>query len=372
MTANYSFFTGNNVINNTGITTTTERPMSPAQEKYYSDLCSQRNIIPVDLTGKSYDEVSLMIKELREFFPASPAQINLIKEKASALNIDVDEEKLSKLTGGREGSASKLIAQLIEKEREVGDTIEPTEAQIQYLVSMFYCVDVCFEDHDIKKRVNLEEGLWRLMTPSEFAEEIKSKMNRKEASAFIDKYRGAHHAWLNTRISLEQERYIRQLEDRLADLYVPQQTPEYDDGKKKPRQYNPIAYEPLSEGHLKMFSRDEASKYIDRLKYELEAKQLYSNFNSQQHDGDLLDFISRSSRETDIEEAQNALFKIFSHIGYETEEVLNSISEKLFLDDTPQEKEIKDFFEHIIEEGSITDYTLQDMLEGTILSEYVA
>lgn len=368
--SNYSFFSGNNVTNNTGTTTTTERPMSPAQEKYYSDLCLQKNVVPVDLTGKSYDEVSIMIKELREFFPASPAQIRLIKEKASALNLNIDESKLKKLTGGREGSASKLIAQLIEKEREIGDTIEPTEAQLKYIVSMFYCVDVDFSEHDIKKRVDLEDGLWRLMTPNEFAKEVSAKMSRKEASAFIDKYRSAHHAWLNTRISVEQEKYIRQLEERLADLYVPKQVPETNDGKRK-YDYNPTAYEPLSEGHLKMFSKEEASKYIDRLKYELEAKELYSNFNDN-HDGDLLDFISRSSSETDIEEAQNALFKIFAHIGYSNEEVLDNISEKLFLHNTPQEEEIKSFFEHIIEEGSIADYTLQDMIEGTILSEYVA
>lgn len=91
--------------------------------------------------------------------------------------VDITNELIKKLTGGKDGSASKLIEQLLDRKRKMGNLLPPTEAQIKFLVDMFLCPDIPFEEFDIKKKRKISDDTYVLMTPAEFAEEVKAKIH---------------------------------------------------------------------------------------------------------------------------------------------------------------------------------------------------
>ena len=222
-------------------------------------------------------------------YPASEPQIQIIKDKIESLSkmgVNINAPDFSKLTGGRTGTASTLIESLIEMERQYNDVLPPSEAQLQFLVSMYLCPDIPFEENfEIKRKLDLGEGMWRKLTPEEFAEEIKSKMKKRDASAFIDAHRGVFHTWKTTRIRPEQFKYIRQLEERMRDLSSPSAIEWCVDEEgnlvqvskakvDKSKDYNPTGYIPLEDMELLMFSVEQASQYIDMLKSEQGRKDL--------------------------------------------------------------------------------------------------
>lgn len=143
------------------------------------------------------------------------------------------------------------------------------------------------------------ESNWRHMTKEEFTDELRKKLTHSTASLILNRYRSAYRDYLNTRLSLGQKNQIREEEKRLASLYVPnsqtdvsldvpfsihdsegkgievQETPfaltSDDDFIIQPlsrHQWNPVAYVPLPENVLSLFSREEADRYIAQLQYE--------------------------------------------------------------------------------------------------------
>lgn len=271
---------------------------TPKMLGYYMDLCQQRKVLPKNTAVMSGDELSNEIEQLRKFYPASDKQKGIIRDLVARLEefgvkpaFPITEEYLNTLTGGQNGTASKLIGVMMEKERSFGDVAAPSESQIEFIASMYLYPDANFEDYNIPLRFELDGEvngvkLWRRPTPSEFAELIKQNMKRKEASQFIDMHRGGFSKWRQTRIRPGQVTYIRELEARLSNTYVPKEvhfafTFEGEIIEQAPTtsardKQSPNGYEPMDEMALLMLSVEDATKHIDQLRYELEAKDLYA------------------------------------------------------------------------------------------------
>lgn len=372
----------------TGVKAKTER-----QIQYYRDLCAQRKVTPKNYILMSYDELAQEIATVKDFYPASDAQIKIIKDKLQSLSEfgqEINAPDFSTLTGGKNGTASSLIEALLKLERQHTDKIGVTEPQIEMLVGMYLCPDVPFEAIGVNRKVLLNPVIsyssdmpydeqfahqtWRKMTPDEFANEIKNKVTKRDASAFIDAHRGIFHTWKTTRIRPEQERYIRQLEDRMADLSSPTvvewsvdingnmvQIIKQDETRKE---YNPRGCEPLDDLSLKMFSVEDASTYIDILKSELNRKELYSygevSDNSMTFEAIRTPSTSEKKRDKEMQQLEDLMFRLEAVAGYENDEIHQTITPYLFEDDVDCEivqenkDKVRDFMKFLIAEQYIT------------------
>jgi len=397
--SNYSFTAFGKNRNNTATAPTapttggTAKPRTDRQVSYYLDLCRQRKVAPKNYIKMNYEELAVEISAVKEFYPASESQIKVIKDKIISLSgfgVEINEPDYSKLTGGREGSASSLIEKLFEMERQYSDKMEVTEPQLEMLVSMYLCPDVPFESLGINRKVILTpitsyssdlpydeqfaHQTWRKMMPDEFAEEVKSKMFKRDASAFIDAYRGVFHTWKTTRIRPEQEKYIRQLEARMADLSSPSVVEWSVDingnmvqimkNTDVVKEYNPRGIEPLDDLSLKMFSVEDASTYIDILKSEQGRKELYTYGEVSDNSMTFEDIRTADTKEKksqhDMAELEDLMFRLEAVAGYENEEIHNTITPYLFEDDVDNEiveenkDKVRDFMKFLVAEDYIT------------------
>ena len=337
------------------------RKPTASQYNFYTDLCKQRNIKILPLENfASFEELDAKIKEIRSFFPASVAQKELVKTKVNnllSMGVNIAMPDVEKLTGGKNGTASKLIESLIELENQHKDKMLPSDAQLQYIVNMFLCPDVEFEEYGINKKINLEDGKWRYMTPEEFVEEIKEKLNRREASKFIDKNKGAFNEWRATRIRPEQQRYIRILEDRIAEKETPVEIKWIinDKGEMEMQKIYDTSEDNtkiwrLTEMQLMQFSVDDASKYIEILTSELSRKEESSSEETPQ--------IEEKKAKEDFEALQELLFHLEAIAGYEVPE-LHELTTSLVTEDYETEEvkkikeEIHNFMVSLIEQDAI-------------------
>lgn len=374
-------------------TTATRKP-TERQIQYYLDLCIQRKVTPVNYIKMSYDEVAELIEELKKFYPASEKQIQMIKDKLESLNnmgVAINAPNYATLTGGREGTASTLIESLINMEKQFSDKMPPTDSQLQFMVSMYLCPDVDFEKFNIQKRVDMGNEQWRKLTPDEFAEEIKAKMCKRDASKFIDDYRGSFHTWKQTRIRPEQMTYIRKLESRMMNL-EPTSAIEWainEDGdlvqvassSKSGQRYNPTGYVPVDEMELLMFSVDEASKYIDILKSEYARKDLYK-FGEQSDESLTFEEIRTAHTKADAEDNElqalnDLMFRLEAVAGYADEELHNAVTSLLLEDDVPSETvanqraKIKEFMLDLIKHDDISFEGVADLCKESKIAQKI-
>lgn len=393
----FSFQTteGNNALdNNKG----TERETSSAQIKFYLDLCTQRNVEPKNYLNMNYNQLDKEIKELKSFYPASQSQKDLIIKKIESLTkagVNIKTPDLTKLTGGRQGSASKLIEKLIQMEKEITITLPPSEYQLKFMVNMFLCPDVGFEEYGIERKipinhlesyssdVNYEEQtanqLWRKPTPEEFAEMIKRKMNKSQASKFIDKYKVEFSKWKESRIKIEQMKYIRTLEERLSNT-TSTNAIEFAvdiDGnieevvtqvKDKAKQWSPEGYTPLEEIELLQFSSVEASKYITILEKDLKRKESNEDNNIEIMFDDNNEKMRNKGEEVynkeQFEKLKDLIFKLEALAGYETglhEKITSLLAEDINSEET--KKEIMDFMNNLIANDCISFDNLLEMVD---------
>lgn len=397
MSTNYSFTNFNQpkaYVEGTEYKDVVKKP-TERQVQYYLDLCVQRRVAPQNYTKMTYDELAKVIEELRKFYPASEAQINIIKDKVASLNAlgkTIIEPNYATLTGGREGSASKLIEMFITMEKELSNSMQPTDKQIEFLVGMYLCPDVPFEKHEVNKTVDLGNGQWRKLTPDEFAEEIKSKMSKAQASKFIDDYRGAFHTWKTTRVRPEQVKYIRDLEARMSNL-TPTTAIEWaidEEGnlvqviKKavdKSKVYAPTAYVAIDELELMMYSVQEASKYIDILKAELENKKLtkYGELSDESQTFEPIRKASNGEKKLadDVKELQDLMFKLEAVAGYADDDLHDSVSELLFNDEVDyetlreQKEKIRLFMLSLVEDGSTSFDGLTELCQKSEVAQSI-
>ena len=263
---------------------------SDARIKFYTDLCVQRHLVPKNHLLMSPNDMTTEINEMKKFYPANDAQLGGIKKRIAQLQqmgvtvADIPDEKLFKLTGGQNGTASQYINFLSKQIKENSDKAPASEEQVATLSEMFLCVTVDFESWGLSRKINLEGGLWRRCTSEEFTAQIREKITHKYASHIIDKYRAIFYNWKRNRASEEQKKLIRNLENRLIETKKPEVVElafdldgniiELDDAKPSRRDTsNPIGYEKIDEDLLGLFSKDTAAAHINRLFADIKRKE---------------------------------------------------------------------------------------------------
>ena len=314
-----------------------EKLASPKQIKYYLDLCESKKVEPRDVSNITSKAISELINEVKLVIKPSQSQIDMLEKLSAETEVIITEELYANLTGGKEGTASKLIEQLIERKRKMGNTLPPTEAQVKFLTDMFLCPDVAFEEFGIQKKRQVADDTYILMTPAEFAEEVKAKIHMSEASAFIDKYRGVFFKWKNSRATLEQIKYIRSLEERLSTKreavvveFAVNETGEVVElTHNKPVSENNL-YNKLSDLELAQMGKESAEKYINILKADLNKSELYSGFEAELNKSDetFEEIRVRSiSDENTLEEMlTDSMYKLSAMLGYEIADSIESLN----------------------------------------------
>jgi len=337
------------------------RPHTQGQRKFYYDLCERKRIKPKDISRYTFEQLNKEIQELREMpDPASEAQINRILELTKeliALGADIKEptdEFLRTLTGGKNGTASSLIQTLYDMRTKLNAVAPPSDEQLKIMVEWYLCPDIPFESLSteevmpleyganepqsmtttisVNRRVDLGNGLWRYMTPEEFAEELRTKLTKRLASKFIDKYRGVFYEWKQTRITKRQMEYIRKLEERMMNMYKPQKVEwAVVDGEyvqvTKPNsrsQYLADGYEPLPDEALVQMSREDATKFIEQLSWELEELKngsLSTNFDENVWN-DAQDYLERNRQALNTKDAKIKEFNKLNDLIYALEKIM--------------------------------------------------
>ncbi len=369
---------------------------------WYLDLAEQKRITPKDLNEFSATTLFDEIQHLRDLpYPASQGQldrinalteeISLIKGKKMKVKYD-----LTTLTGGRDGSASKVIESLIKYRKGLRDIAPATDHQIETVLEWKLCPDIPFEEHNIQFRVYLEDtqidcvetrstgswtykptikmgshvqsfstgeveevmeqvsitskktGLWRVITDTEFAEQIKANFTEQQLNEFISTYRGTFYSWKSARITKSQMGIIRDIERELAQIGTPLSREVAVDFEGNEMDYSTFdsrtrrtvidtAYTPLSEEQLLQMSTEDATRWIGRLSMERDNKALASIGSifdeSQEELADKFkkydDMRTRSGNAYTLSDAQekeyqaldNLIFSLESVVGYANEEV---------------------------------------------------
>lgn len=388
---------------------------SPGQIKFYMDLTTRKRVAPVQMDIQTFESMGKLIEELRLLpDPASPAQLDKIRSlhaEITALYPETKpliEEKLNALTGGQNGTASATIQRMFEIKSSLSDKAEPSVEQLEKLVSWFFCPDIPFENFSIEKKkyldklttwstdvdvpADLEKRPYRLLTPSEFAEQIKLRMSKRQASAFIDEHRGTYYDWKRTRINANQINYIRTLEGRLSNIYVPKAVIEAVDfdgdvftiptssSHDTRGELQTTGYQGLSEHDLIQMSYEDASTFIDQLKSEL-ADPTIRNIGSPYDDSQNLlndklatfDDVRKtgnlahdetSGRVKEFTILNDLIFKLESVAGYKNDELHENIKESVLDGDgdvsNPSRVMFMDFMEQTL------DHSTDERLLGSI------
>lgn len=376
---------------------------SERQIKFYYDLCERKKVTRKDITQFSFEQLGKEIDELQKRpDPASDRQITKIREleqEIISLGGDlkpIGDDVINSLTGGREGTASSFIQALFDMRSNMNIIAPPTDAQLKILVEWYLCPDIPFESFsseevfpmknganvaesqtitvEINRGIDLGNGQWRHMTPNEFAEEIKSKMTKRQASKFIDDYRGSFYDWKKTRITEQQIKYIRELEMRLANISAPKAV-EYAivDGEVQEirnttvdynAEWNPMAYEPADELALAQLSFEEASQWIDQLKSEVDRANRYQSmyneeelFGSAQQDFEERNLVKGENRRIrdehdsltdEYNKLNDLIFAVEAILGYEDMQAHEYAKESLLNQDVSSEmnKEYRDYLKN--------------------------
>lgn len=345
---------------------------------YYMDLCENKRIRPRHISEFTVRELSAEIERLRALpYPASPAQLDkIISLKAEISELKGERKKfkqefLDKLTGGNNGSASKLI-QTLQEERKLLNAIAPaTEHQINTLVEWRMCPDIPFEDLNIIQKIyleklnywgtdhsvpeELEKRPWRLATDEEFKDQVKRKVKQQQANDFISAHRGKFYDWKQTRITENQVNIIRNIEAELANMYTPSEVTQAVDMEGNEYEFHTrstrdrkngleSAYVPLTEEQLRQMSNKEATEWIYRLSAERDNKMLksigydtsedqqtlqdkHTGFNERTRTGLAQD--SMTARIKEFTALNDLIYKLESVLGYEVEFIHLLIKETL-------------------------------------------
>lgn len=372
-----------------------DRPASAPQKQLYAKMCMERGIRPADTRNATWKQVDERIQKMKLMI--TPNQINTIRsniEELIELGAEITQPTDEYLrTLERDTTASEFISTLFKMKNEYNDKREPSEKQLETMVQWYACPDIPFEEYNVTLKIELEGGQWTRPTPEQFAEQLRTKLTRKDASELMSKYSSSFYEWRRTRITKEQMALIRQLEERLANLYTPKQveTAISPDGElivtrhaTVKSQYNPVGYTPMDEVVLLMYSKDDAGKLIEQMQYELSRKQMYQygqdvqarNFDSngemEQRDG-FFDFedVRRKYGSTVqlFEELNNIMYSIQAMAGYEIDELQDEMARTFFESDVSQEQineirnRIKGHVSYMQSEGYLTNGQIMTLCE---------
>lgn len=294
------------VVSNRG-SIQTKKQSSPGQQSYYYGLCKRKNVSPQNPVGIAFDTVSEWIQELEAYKPATVGQVEKINSLCKEIGRKLpSNEFISALTGGDTGTASKLIMQLLEQKKEMRDKLPLSDAQVETILPMFMSPTVNFhelglvfgDNPDQPSRIYYGEqlngvDLWRLPTPSEVEDKLRDNVTIEQASRFISANSNAYYDWKNNQILPHQIKEVRRIEELLSNTYKPQVVETAFDfsGEEIVMETGMVSnsskgdkgasYDPISDFNLQMFTREGADEYIQKLRYDLNARELYSGFESE-------------------------------------------------------------------------------------------
>ena len=178
-----------------------EKLASQKQIKYYLDLCENKKVEPRDVSNITSKAISELINEVKLVIKPSQSQIDMLVKLSEETEVILTDQLLENLTGGKEGTASKLIEQLIERKRKMGNVLPPTDAQVKFLTDMFLCPDIPFEEYEIQKKRQIGDNTYVLMTPTEFAI-VAVNLYLSKANSDLSLRIAAKSAFVNTLSSL--------------------------------------------------------------------------------------------------------------------------------------------------------------------------
>lgn len=386
-------------------------PASAKMQKFLLDMRTRHHIAttPEEIALLSFKQVREELQELQSRpAPATPSQMEKINTiiaemQAHGANINISAEKLASLTGGREGTASKLIDFLMQKKGALNIVSPASEAQINTIAEWFLCPDIPFEDFNINKKVlmpDVSATAWRFLSVEEFKAELTAKLTRSDASRLIDAHRAVFYTWKQSRITKAQMKHIRELDERLASIESQAEvTFAVDlDGEivevatAKKNTYNPRAHEPLTEHQLMQLSNKEATTLIDQMKKE--QTERYASIDASPAQQDLQDKVAGFDDRTGVGRAKNEndarsnefhrmsdlIFKLEAVAGQESEGLHELVQEVLIDGGGNYEhakNEIKAFMHLCVnhqnkERAYQTSGTLLQIAEATIIGTAIA
>ena len=319
------------------------KPSTPAQHKFYRDLCEQKKRTPQeDLDQLNFNAMSDLIEEIKAYYPPSEAQLKYIAEcitdlKSVGINVDID---YSLLTGGKKGTASATLEKLfaLREEHCPKKDQPPTDAQLRFACSMYLCPAVAFEDYGISRWVYLEDGFKRRPTDEEFIAILKETFTRSTISEFLNKFRGEFNEWKGTRIRPGQLKYILSLLEQ--------------NGSQ------------VDELTLYQFSQDEAGAYIEQLLNESK-QQLPSSLIEITHDLPITITSVTEAQEAEEDDLRNLIYGLISETGHEPVEDIEEIlgSKEMLLD----------YLSYLFAEGFLSQERLNAIIEeSSILQDVFA
>lgn len=310
------------------------RTCSAPQIKYYNDLCSQKGVEPLAQHNTwSIEKMSEQIGVLKgmqtqgalenTFNAPTEKQIKMISDisfrsKINIKTIDPNYESYDKK------QTSALIEKLFKMEKEISRTREATDNQANKIVRMWLCPDVLFSDCGWKDSYTLYEGKRMLLTPNpkDIYDFVKANLTVQAAGEFIRTHQVAYANWAKTRVSAEQQAYIRTLEGRMADISsAPKQLQQSSDANgnvitpdnQHVTEKSSVAYNPLSDVQLFQLSKDEASKYIEMLTIDLADKEMIK-FPQEAMNGDYIES-KRINTDTEYEKIENFVYGCYAQLG---------------------------------------------------------
>lgn len=369
----------------------TQRPQQPTRStnafppsvktlQFLSDLRTRHRRSLVGLDTISYSEAQAEIKELQALpTPASDKQLEIIANTIKELNdagdkINISQAKLHSLTGGREGTGSKMIEWLFARRQSLNIQQPPSDSQLDTLTEWFLCPDIPFEslsiavEDEIKPGANMSDShtdtvcvekkvlmphvsatAWRWMLPEEFKAELKAKLTRSQASKLISEYRGTFYTWKSSRTTKAQMDHIRRLDQRLANIEsqaevtfgIDQDGNVEEVSTSKKNTYNPRAHEPLSDIQLAQLSVEEAKILIDQMHSELNetyasidnnAEQVHLNDKIRSFDERTGAGVAKTINDARIFEytkLSDLIYKLEAVVGHANDELHDMIKETL-------------------------------------------
>ena len=414
------------------------RPPSEKMKAFYLDLCKMHGIEHNEIMLQSAQALSREIERLRALpQPATDKQKEMIMDLAQELvDMGIKDTRpsqafLDKLTGGRDGTASQLIEKMQAIIKRNEHISMPTQKDLEFLVSMFLCPDIPFEEMGANRRIpitkltawgsdysveaELEARIFRKPTPSEFADiirkathinsegEVVKSFTRTSTMRFIDQYRGVFFNWKRTRITANQIQRIRELEKRFAMYSKPhvvemawddeeQLSYEINTAPSRERKVTQYTYEPIDELQLMMMSQDEASDYINRLTWELdESQQHLYRFFEESDESQTFESIRQAQDEhawkiKEFTALNDLMYKLEAIAGYKNEAIhvipwIDKTDRSTYINDAfltgedesnkKKRKEIRDFMLYLLQEGYTNFGALMMMCEDSEVAQEI-
>lgn len=275
--------------------------VSDSQIKMYTKLCVEKRVQMNPLyrsfdgrKGGAMDKAIQELIKLPTIKAPSEGQITMLQDLCLRNEWTIPE--YHHLTGGRDGSFSKMLGELMNLEKELRSVQPPTEKQIETILNMYFCPDVdmsdLHEDYAVKYSQASSTGkvIWTRPSQETVAETVASLVTYQEASAFIYKFQLEFYKWTNTRCTAGQMDKMRRLQEQCK-------------------------MQPMEDYQLMQFDKEGADRYIN-------------NMNMVRRDADLVKFpqealvedIDRCNTqikaiEKDRETKDNILYSLYAMMG---------------------------------------------------------